>query len=151
MEPWKRPDEPDASDASDRFNDSTVNADHPAPPEVTQLLVTGMTCNNCARHVTEAIQSVGGVTSATVSLESNRATVRWRADAAPSAVAVVQAVKAAGYEARWIDGRGSKLDGPKRWSPLDGWRFNVVVGLACTAPLMMGEWIAKPTGNEESS
>jgi copper chaperone CopZ len=31
----------------------------PAAP-ATELLVSGMTCNNCARHVTEAIQSVPG-------------------------------------------------------------------------------------------
>ncbi|MEK7780268.1 MAG: heavy metal-associated domain-containing protein, partial [Verrucomicrobiota bacterium] len=35
---------------------------------VLELRVEGMTCNNCARHVTEAIQSVSGVQSAMVSL-----------------------------------------------------------------------------------
>ena len=43
--------------------------------------ITGMTCANCARHVTEAIQSVPGVSSATVRLEANRASVRWAAGA----------------------------------------------------------------------
>src|ERR1039458_6704361 len=43
----------------------------------TGLLVKGMTCGNCARHVIEAIQSVSGVRSATVSLENKKATVRW--------------------------------------------------------------------------
>jgi copper chaperone CopZ len=37
----------------------------PAAP-ATELLVSGMTCNNCARHVTEAIQSVPGVRSAAI-------------------------------------------------------------------------------------
>ncbi|HEY2953375.1 MAG TPA: cation-translocating P-type ATPase [Verrucomicrobiae bacterium] len=111
------------------------------PALLSDFSLSGMTCNNCARHVTEAIQSVAGVASAAVSLETNHATVRWRADAAPSAAAVVQAVKAAGYEARVIEGRGSKVEGGREWSPLDGWRFNVVVGLACTVPLMAGEWL----------
>ena len=38
----------------------------------TGLLVKGMTCGNCARHVTEAIQGVSGVRSATVSLENKQ-------------------------------------------------------------------------------
>ena len=42
-----------------------------------EFAITGMTCANCARHVTEAIQSVPGVGSATVRLEANRASVRW--------------------------------------------------------------------------
>ena len=29
----------------------------------------------------------------------------------------------------------------KTWSPLAGWKFNVVVGLICTLPLMIAEWI----------
>jgi len=37
----------------------------PAAP-ATELLVSGMTCNNCARHVTEAIQNVPGVHSAAI-------------------------------------------------------------------------------------
>ena len=39
-----------------------------APATGTELAITGMTCGNCARHVTEAIQSVPGVRSATVRL-----------------------------------------------------------------------------------
>ena len=42
----------------------------------TELQVEGMTCANCARHVTEAIQGVPGVHSAAVNLETHRATVR---------------------------------------------------------------------------
>jgi len=46
---------------------------HPTIPSATpkisaamELSIGGMSCNNCARHVTEAIQSVSGVRSATV-------------------------------------------------------------------------------------
>ncbi len=42
----------------------------------TELLVDGMTCQNCARHVTEAIQSAPGVRSGSVSLERKSASVR---------------------------------------------------------------------------
>src|ERR1019366_7929093 len=73
------------------------------PPPGTELAITGMTCGNCARHVTEAIQSVRGVRSATVRLEANQASVRWTAGAEPSIAAVIQAVQDAGYGASVAD------------------------------------------------
>ena len=65
----------------------------------TELAIKGMTCSNCARHVTEAIQSVPEVASASVQLDAGRATVRW--NGVPDVPAVMEAVKEAGY------GRGS--------------------------------------------
>jgi copper chaperone len=60
------------------------------------LRVSGMTCNHCVSHVTEALQAVAGVTGAQVSLERGEAVVEGEADAQQ----LVAAVKAAGYEAR---------------------------------------------------
>src|SRR5438046_1333303 len=56
-----------------------------SPPEkqtraVTELAISGMTCGNCARHVTEALQSVPGVRSANVKLDKQQASVRWAAE-----------------------------------------------------------------------
>ena len=48
--------------------------------KLTRLMIDGMTCGNCARHVTEALQSVAGVGSATVNLDAHQATVRWQAN-----------------------------------------------------------------------
>src|SRR5882724_11398493 len=106
---------------------------------VSELAVSGMTCANCARHVTEAIQGVAGVDSASVRLDAGEATVRWRAGA--DLPAVVAAVKEAGYEARPRDGGEAGGAAGGEWSPLAGWRFNVVAGLAATVPLMIGEWV----------
>ncbi|MDB6018043.1 MAG: Cu+-exporting ATPase [Pedosphaera sp.] len=106
---------------------------------LTELSVNGMTCGNCARHVTEAIQSVPGVTSASVRLDAGRAAVRWQS--APDLPAVVAAVQAAGYEATPLETEGPKAQQRSAWSPLAGWQFNVVVGLAVTLPLIIGEWI----------
>jgi len=105
-----------------------------------EFAIGGMTCNNCARHVTEAIQGVTGVANVNVQLEAGHATVRWQPDARPNETAVVQAVQAAGYSARVIDEESCHTDRPT-WSPLAGWRFNVVVGLICTVPLIAGEWV----------
>ena len=57
--------------------------------------VTGMTCDNCVHHVTEAIKGVTGVTSAQVSLGEKSAKVEGDFDAQ----AVVAAVEEEGYEA----------------------------------------------------
>ncbi len=109
-------------------------------PVPTEFSVSGMTCQNCARHVTEAIQSVDGVASATVQLEAGRANVRWQPNATPDGNAVVRAITAAGFEAK-VATANSPLAKVNPWSPLAGWRFNVVIGLSATIPLMLGEWV----------
>src|SRR5579862_7880390 len=91
----------------------------------TELAIGGMTCANCARHVTEAIQGVPGVAAANVRLQEGRAAVRWTGN--PDLAGVMAAVKKAGYEARPLSGQGEKKTGAK-WSPLSGWQFNVVIG-----------------------
>jgi copper chaperone len=57
--------------------------------------VTGMTCDNCAHHVTEAIKGVPGVTDVKVSLGEKSATVQGEIDVAK----IVAAVEEEGYQA----------------------------------------------------
>jgi copper chaperone len=64
---------------------------------VTTLRITGMSCNNCVRHVDEALRAVPGVTGVEVSLPEGRAKVEHTAQAAPPAL--IAAVESAGYEA----------------------------------------------------
>lgn len=64
----------------------------------TTLDVTGMSCGNCVKHVTEALRGVPGVTAAQVDLAGKLAVVVHDAAAAP-VTALVAAVEAAGYEA----------------------------------------------------
>jgi P-type Cu+ transporter len=105
-------------------------------PTVAELSVSGMTCGNCARHVTDAIQGVPGVAGATVRLDASRATIRWQSQ--PNLPAVLDAIRQAGFDAMPLDSANEK---PRsEWSPLTGWRFNVVFGLSATLPLMIGEW-----------
>src|SRR5512147_2994207 len=70
---------------------------------VTEFSVDGMTCSNCVRHVTEAIQGVSGVHSATVSLDANRAKVRWAAGAEANVPAVIRAIEQEGYGAKAVE------------------------------------------------
>jgi Cu+-exporting ATPase len=94
-----------------------------------------MSCNNCVRHVTEALQGVAGVANAQVVLDTNRATVRWIRGAAPDVGALLEAIKRRGYEAQ----PAVSLDhGQKRQS---SWHLNLWIGVAGTVPLMLGEWV----------
>ena len=107
----------------------------------TELTVTGMTCGNCARHVTEAIQSVPGVHSATVSLDSGTASVRWQSAGAHDVTAVVSAIEKGGYGAKVIeahDDHGHEHDHGEH--ALAGWQVNLFIAVLGTAPLMIGEW-----------
>jgi Cu+-exporting ATPase len=104
---------------------------------VTELLVNGMTCQNCARHVTEAIQNAPGVRSASVSLENKSASVRWNPESPKDIPAIIAAVRKAGYEAKAIQTGGGEHSALKHAD----WQINLWLGLIVTAALMIGEWI----------
>ena len=103
----------------------------------TELQVSGMTCGNCARHVTEAIQRVPGVHSATVNLDSQRASVRWENDEKHDVAAVVHAIEEEGFGAKVREAR----DRDHAEQELAGWHVNLVIAVLGTAPLMIGEWV----------
>ncbi len=98
----------------------------------TEFEIDGMTCGNCARHVTEAIQSVSDVRSASVSLGNKSAVVRW--NASKNIPAILLAVKNAGYEAKEITASGHA-------HAHKDWQFGLWLGVVVTAFLMAGEWI----------
>jgi copper chaperone len=60
-----------------------------------KFTITGMTCDNCVHHVTEAIKSVAGVKTTDVSLATNSAKVEGDFDAK----AIIAAVEEEGFEA----------------------------------------------------
>ena len=106
----------------------------------TELVVNGMTCSGCARHVTEAIQEVRGVASALVSLEQKQASVRWAAEAQADPRAVIEAIGKAGYEAEVIDTVSAHhASHPHEREGL--WSANALLGIIPTAMLMAGEWL----------
>jgi P-type Cu+ transporter len=112
---------------------------HAIPARMTtELAVTGMTCGNCVRHVTEALQKVQGVHSASVSLDAHQAKVWWQPDVIADGAALVRAVEEEGFGARVVEGEAHKRHGAKK---VAGWRLNLWVGLLGTLPLMVGEWV----------
>ncbi|MGA1361788.1 MAG: heavy-metal-associated domain-containing protein [Ilumatobacteraceae bacterium] len=64
----------------------------------TRIHVDGMTCQNCVRHVTEAIAEVDGVTSVSVDLDSATASVET--DGVLDLAVLTAAVEDAGYNIR---------------------------------------------------
>ncbi len=114
----------------------SVAASSPA----SEFAIAGMNCNNCVRHVTEAIQGVAGVARAIVRLEEGRATVRWRPGAEADAAKVVRAVKEAGYVATPVEEKSCHAE-PSGTSPMATWKFTVIFGAVLTLPLIIGEWV----------
>ncbi len=103
-------------------------------PTTTELRVTGMTCNNCARKVTEAAQKISGVHSVSVSVAAERASIRWISAEAKNMTAVLKAIAQAGFVAKEMP---AVVAGSKQGR----WQWNLILGLAVTALLMVGEWV----------
>jgi len=61
----------------------------------TQLNVSGMTCDNCVRHVGEALAELPGVTKVQIDLESGIATIDSETALDPAATGA--ALEEAGY------------------------------------------------------
>ncbi|HEX7860190.1 MAG TPA: cation-translocating P-type ATPase [Verrucomicrobiae bacterium] len=121
---------------ADRKERAPAEGPQGSPALTTELSVSGMTCNNCVRHVTEALQGVSGVRSVATQLETGKATVRWAG--AKKDEELFNALEEAGYKATVAEGSAKAAS---KWSPLAGWRFNVYFGSAVTIPLMLLEWV----------
>jgi len=108
-----------------------------APTGATLLAVRGMNCQNCVRKVTDALQDVAGVSSVAVELHAGRATVRWAANAPRSVGALLDALKAAGYNAEPL-APAAPDTGTRRQKD---WHWNLWLGVVGTLPLVLGEWV----------
>ncbi|WP_426754620.1 heavy-metal-associated domain-containing protein [Myxococcus sp. Y35] len=61
------------------------------------LAVSGMTCNSCVRHVTEALHNLEGIGDVEVQLQEGKVHVQHDPSSA-SLTAMVEALRDAGYE-----------------------------------------------------
>jgi Cu+-exporting ATPase len=105
-------------------------------PTRTELAVSGLTCNNCARKVTGIVQAFPGVAGVSVSLEQSRASVRWQPGTAPDVAGLLQQLEQAGYASRVLTDSATPPV-----SRLGGWGVNLLLGVPVTLLLMAGEWI----------
>jgi Cu+-exporting ATPase len=114
-----------------------VSAERTIPAATrTDFEVRGMDCQNCVRHVREALLGVPGVSHVAVDLQSHRATVKWDEQVQPNVQAAIAAVAEAGYETSEIRNRDS-APAPA----VSGWALNLILGLPVVALLMLGEWV----------
>ena len=63
--------------------------------------VEGMGCQNCVKHVKEALENLDGVTSAEVSLEKNTAVISFTKEISDEAIK--SAIDEAGYDVTKIE------------------------------------------------
>ncbi len=85
---------------------------------MTQLRITGMTCDSCAAHVKAALEDVPGVQSAEVSYAKGSAKLAIEAGTSPDAL--IAAVAGLGYRAALADApvappKGTLLDRVRDW------------------------------------
>lgn len=111
------------------------------------LHVEGMTCGNCARHVTDALQRVNGVAFASVDLPSGRATVRWKSGSQSDTDRLVRAVEGAGFRAelttlaRGSTAVGGTIPALSVRPPRNPWFLPLVVSVPAAVLLLMGDWV----------
>src|SRR6266850_957358 len=119
---------------------TTVQPEPDAQTLRSELEVKGMSCQNCVRHAREALEKVPGVSSATVSLPTERASVRWQPGSPARTSALIESLQSAGYPARVLDEPSCHADvsGEGRSG---SWRTNLWIGVLGMLALMVGEWI----------
>src|SRR3569832_618258 len=120
--------------ATETVRETETSQELPGVSGTTYLSIDGMTCGNCARHVTQALQGVSGVRSASVDLDSHQAVVSWQPNIAPDEGAVIQAVEKEGFGAQLMERDAGR---PER--ALAGWGLNLALGVPITALLMLAE------------
>lgn len=114
---------------------ATTSTDLPSVSALaTELRVEGMTCNNCARKVTDVVQAFPGVQSVMINIATQHASVRWKSDAAREVEKLIGAVTAAGYPTKLI-----QPNSPPQSQ--QNWHLNLWIGGFVTAVLMLGEWV----------
>jgi Cu+-exporting ATPase len=114
---------------------ATTSTDVPSASALaTELRVEGMTCNNCARKVTDVVQAFPGVQSVMINITTQHASVRWKSDAAREVEKLIGAVTAAGYPTKLI-----QPNSPPQSQ--QNWHLNLWIGGIVTAVLMLGEWV----------
>lgn len=91
----------DADVNSDGVIAAIRNAGYDVPAETIEVEIEGMTCASCVRRVEKAIAAVPGVTTASVNLATERATIETLGGTARSAIDA--AIRKAGYEPRRTD------------------------------------------------
>jgi P-type Cu+ transporter len=113
-------------------------AGYPAPKDVLDISVQGMTCASCTGRVERALKRVPGVLSAEVNLATERARVTV-ARGSTDADALVAAIQATGYAASPVeDGAASDAEADAAAARSRRDLVRVVIAAALSTPLLAG-------------
>ena len=114
-----------------------------------EITVRGMTCANCASHVSSAIENLNGVIEANVSLPTNKAFVSFDADTV-TPDCIVEAINSIGYEAGIRNLSQPNVIESEQQASADEMRLKLTLGVGLTLPLFVlsmgrdfeiwGEW-----------
>jgi P-type Cu+ transporter len=118
----------DVSVTADMLTEAVRKAGYEVPSTETALLVEGMTCASCVARVEKALRKVPGVSSASVNLATEKATIHALPSVPVSALKA--AIEKAGYAAKELQARKPE---PAHRLPL--W-WPVAAGAALTLPLV---------------
>jgi Cu+-exporting ATPase len=103
-------------------------------PGSASIGIEGMTCASCVSRVERAIRGVPGVSSATVNLATERATIQFIGK--PDPLAVAEAVDKAGYQVRQLPvANADELDDARREKEIGTIRQSLLLAAVLTVPL----------------
>ena len=112
-------------------------------PQMTTLVITGMTCANCSARVEKELKEQPGVISATVNLATEKASVKY---AKTSSEALIQSVEKIGYGAILYDEEHKQKIAEEKKAYLRKMKRDLFLSALLTFPLM-ASMIAMVLGN----
>ncbi|WP_414650781.1 heavy metal translocating P-type ATPase [Ensifer sp.] len=129
----------DATTKSADIVKAIENAGYGAAEDTIDLAIEGMTCASCVARIEKALRAVPGVSDASVNLATERAAVRVTRGIA-TAAALEEAVRAAGYDAKPINGHESADQaGEKREQETRRLARSLLIAAVLTLPIFVLE------------
>ncbi|MDC0262596.1 cation-translocating P-type ATPase [bacterium] len=107
---------------------------------ITQISISGMTCQNCARHATEALNAVSGVERVRLQLEPGSAEVFWATDQESDISKLEKALEDVGFQCAQIAPAEAHQNSRPGKIRLSGWGLNLFLGGPVLILMMLGEW-----------
>ena len=99
-----------------------------------------MTCQNCARHATEALNAVPGVERVRLQLEPGSAEVFWATDQESDISKLEKTLEDVGFQCAQIAPAKFHRDTRSGKSRFSGWGLNLFLGGPVLILMMFGEW-----------
>lgn len=104
------------------------------PAKKDTLVITGMTCANCAARIEKELNEQPGVLSATVNLATEKATINYQE---VSIEELIQSVETIGYGAILYDEAHKQKIAEEKQTYLTKMKRDVIIGAILTLPMMI--------------